>query len=61
VLATLSAASPVAYVEAEYFGGVGQQRAAVWAHAGVRATDRGLDEDELAPSRRSILEGILGY
>ncbi|MER5519839.1 hypothetical protein [Streptomyces sp. NPDC002763] len=25
-----SAAGPVAYVEAEYFGGVGEQRAAVW-------------------------------
>ncbi|MBE8470201.1 hypothetical protein [Streptomyces justiciae] len=30
VLAQWSAAGPVAYVEAEYFGGVGQQRAAVW-------------------------------
>ncbi|WP_432137791.1 hypothetical protein [Streptomyces sp. bgisy154] len=30
-LAQWSAAGPVAYVEAEYFGGVGAQRAAVWA------------------------------
>ncbi|MGC9381237.1 hypothetical protein [Streptomyces sp. MH13] len=30
-LARWSAAGPVAYVEAEYFGGVGEQRAAVWA------------------------------
>ncbi|MEU6226178.1 hypothetical protein [Streptomyces sp. NPDC047042] len=30
-LAEWSAAGPVAYVEAEYFGGVGTQRAAVWA------------------------------
>ncbi|MFG2658671.1 hypothetical protein [Streptomyces sp. NPDC048425] len=29
-LAAWSAAGPVAYVEAEYFGGVGEQRAAVW-------------------------------
>ncbi|MEU1623217.1 hypothetical protein ABZ479_38750 [Streptomyces sp. NPDC005722] len=29
-LAGWSAAGPVAYVEAEYFGGVGEQRAAVW-------------------------------
>ncbi|MET7486861.1 hypothetical protein [Streptomyces sp. NPDC005538] len=29
-LAEWSAAGPVAYVEAEYFGGVGEQRAAVW-------------------------------
>ncbi|MEV2191868.1 hypothetical protein AB0I02_12855 [Streptomyces phaeochromogenes] len=31
VLAQWSAAGPVAYVEADYFGGVGEQRAAVWA------------------------------
>ncbi|GAA3114916.1 hypothetical protein GCM10017687_30150 [Streptomyces echinatus] len=30
LLARWSAAGPVAYVEAEYFGGVGEQRAAVW-------------------------------
>lgn len=30
-LALWSAAGPVAYVEAVYFGGVGEQRAAVWA------------------------------
>jgi len=29
-LADWSAGGPVAYVEAEYFGGVGEQRAAVW-------------------------------
>lgn len=29
-LAAWSAAGPVAYMEAEYFGGVGEQRAAVW-------------------------------
>ncbi|MER6357769.1 hypothetical protein ABT186_39740 [Streptomyces sp. NPDC001634] len=30
LLADWSAAGPVAYVEAEYFGGVGEQHAAVW-------------------------------
>ncbi|MGQ4483761.1 hypothetical protein [Streptomyces sp. SAS_276] len=30
-LAEWSAGGPVAYVEAEYFGGTGEQRAAVWA------------------------------
>lgn len=30
ILAASSAGGPVAYVEAEYFGGVGEQRAAVW-------------------------------
>ncbi|MFK4070511.1 hypothetical protein [Streptomyces sp. NPDC029674] len=29
-LAAWSSSGPVAYVEAEYFGGVGEQRAAVW-------------------------------
>lgn len=31
LLAQWSAAGPIAYVEAEYFGGVGEQRAALWA------------------------------
>lgn len=31
MLAQWSAAGPVAYVESEYFGGAGEQRAAVWA------------------------------
>ena len=31
-LAVWSHAGPAAYVEAEYFGGVGEQRAAVWDH-----------------------------
>src|SRR5258708_22051255 len=31
VLAGWSAGGPVAYVEAEYFGGTGTQRAVVWA------------------------------
>ncbi|MFE0098874.1 hypothetical protein [Streptomyces sp. NPDC059009] len=31
VLADWSLAGPVAYVEAEYFGGAGEQQAAVWA------------------------------
>ncbi|MFC9502702.1 hypothetical protein [Streptomyces sp. NPDC057002] len=30
-LAAWSAGGPVAYMEAEYFGGVGEQRAAVWS------------------------------
>ena len=34
-LAAWSAAGPVACVEAEYFGGVGEQRAAVWDGGGL--------------------------
>lgn len=35
LLAQWSAAGPIAYVEAEYFGGVGEQRAAVWAEGAL--------------------------
>jgi hypothetical protein len=35
LLAQWSSAAPMAYVEAEYFGGVGEQRAAVWADQAV--------------------------
>jgi hypothetical protein len=35
VLAAWSGQGPVAYVEAEYFGGTGQQTAAVWAGGSV--------------------------
>ncbi|MES5818728.1 hypothetical protein [Streptomyces sp. RG80] len=34
-LAAWSAGGPVAYVEAEYFGGTGEQRAVVWEGGGV--------------------------
>ncbi|MGW0770932.1 hypothetical protein [Streptomyces sp. NPDC002676] len=34
-LAEWSGRGPVAYVEAEYFGGVGEQQAAVWADGGL--------------------------
>ncbi|MFD9821348.1 hypothetical protein [Streptomyces violascens] len=37
LLAQWSLAGPVAYVEAEYFGGVGEQRAAVWADGALEA------------------------
>lgn len=35
VLAEWSTAGPVAYVEADYFGGAGEQRAAVWAEGAL--------------------------
>jgi hypothetical protein len=35
VLAAWSSTGPIAYVEAEYFGGVGTQRAAVWAQGAL--------------------------
>ncbi|WP_218877954.1 hypothetical protein [Streptomyces sp. TLI_55] len=48
LLAQWSAAGPIAYVEAEYFGGVGGQRAAAWDGGTLalgplgKATRRGL-------------------
>jgi Trypsin-co-occurring domain 1 len=52
----LSATSLVAYLEAEYFGGVGQQRATVWAHGSLALgpLTEGDDEDELAPSLNDV-------
>ncbi|MEV3857884.1 hypothetical protein AB0J38_26595 [Streptomyces sp. NPDC050095] len=44
LLAQWSSAGPVAYVEAEYFGGVGEQRAAVWAEGSLALGP--LDEPE---------------
>jgi hypothetical protein len=32
-LRVISSSAPVAYVEAEYFGGVGEQSSVVWAHS----------------------------
>ncbi|MFG2949735.1 hypothetical protein [Streptomyces adustus] len=44
LLAQWSSAGPVAYVEAEYFGGVGEQRAVVWADGSLALGP--LDEPE---------------
>ncbi|WP_371655920.1 MULTISPECIES: hypothetical protein [unclassified Streptomyces] len=45
-LAGWSAAGVVAYVEAEYFGGVGEQRAAVWAEGAVVLGPLHVPEDQ---------------
>jgi hypothetical protein len=45
LLAQWSSAGPVAFVEAEYFGGVGEQRAAVWADGSLALGP--LDEPEM--------------
>ncbi|MFD8154348.1 MULTISPECIES: hypothetical protein [unclassified Streptomyces] len=44
-----SAAGPVAYVEAEYFGGAGEQRAAVWDGGALVFGPLGVDEGEPSP------------
>ena len=50
MLAALSAADPVAYVEAEYFGGVGSQFAAVWRGRTLVLGPLILEEDESRPA-----------
>jgi hypothetical protein len=48
-LAAWSAAGPVAFVEAEYFGGVGEQRTAVWAGGALVLGPLAVGEGERFP------------
>jgi hypothetical protein len=48
-VAAWSAGGPVAYVEAEYFGGVGEQRAAVWDGGAVVLGPLRVEEGESFP------------
>ncbi|WP_225992740.1 hypothetical protein [Actinomadura rudentiformis] len=50
VLATCSAAGPVAYIEADYFGGVGTQTAQVWDAGKVILGPLHLAEGESSPA-----------
>lgn len=50
LLAQWSATGPVAYVQAEYFGGTGEQRAAVWADGALALGP--LDEPAKGTSRQ---------
>jgi hypothetical protein len=50
VLAAWSAVDPVAYVEAEYFGGIGSQFAAVWRGGTLVLGPLILREDEPRPA-----------
>lgn len=49
VLSAWSSTGPVAYVEAEYFGGVGTQRAAVWARGALVFSPFAVEEHEPVP------------
>jgi hypothetical protein len=51
LLARRSTAGPLAYVEAEYFGGVGGQRAAIWSHGVLSQGPLTLDEHEHIPAQ----------
>jgi hypothetical protein len=59
VLARWSVGGPVAYVEAEYFGGVGSQRAAVWAGGGLILGPLQVAEHEPFPERGSPISQAL--
>ncbi|MFF7870716.1 hypothetical protein ACFZCT_30205 [Streptomyces qaidamensis] len=58
-LADWSAGGPVAYVEAEYFGGVGEQRAAVWAGGTIAIAPLHVDEDQPFPPAGSPISQAL--
>ncbi|MFD5161599.1 hypothetical protein ACFWMJ_26555 [Streptomyces hawaiiensis] len=58
-LALWSAGGPVAYVEAEYFGGVGDQRAAVWDGGTIALAPLHVDEGEPFPSAGSPISQAL--
>ncbi|MFJ4814596.1 hypothetical protein [Streptomyces sp. NPDC088801] len=58
-LADWSAHAPVAYVEAEYFGGVGEQRAAVWDGGTIAIAPLHVDEDQPFPPAGSPISRAL--
>lgn len=58
-LAAWSADGPVAYVEAEYFGGVGEQRAAVWDGGTVALRPLQVEEGEPFPADGSPVSRAL--
>ena len=58
LLAQWSVSGPVAYVEAEYFGGVGEQRAAVWADGALVLGPAGCaNEEAVLPNSQPDLPG----
>ncbi|MGW1539052.1 hypothetical protein ACWCPM_01925 [Streptomyces sp. NPDC002309] len=58
-LAACSAAGPAAYVEAEYFGGAGEQHAVVWEGGAVVLGPLHLDEGEPFPPAGSPVSRAL--
>ncbi|MGW6647489.1 hypothetical protein [Streptomyces iakyrus] len=58
-LADWSAMGPVAYVEAEYFGGTGEQRAAVWDAGTIALAPLHVDEDQPFPPQGSPISQAL--
>ena len=58
-LAALSTTGPVAYVEAEFFGGTGTQRAALWRAGGLALGPLSVTEDEPFPETGSPISRVL--
>ena len=61
VLAGWSCSGPVAYVEADYFGGVGEQRAAVWDAGRLSLGPLYKGVDEAFPAEGSPISQALRY
>jgi hypothetical protein len=59
MLASWSAVGPVGYVEAEYFGGVGSQRAVLWVAGELVLGPLHVDEGEPDPSGGSPVSQVL--
>lgn len=59
VLARWSERGPLAYVEAEFFGGLGVQRAAVWDGGGLAWGPLGVGENEPFPAEGSPIAQAL--
>ncbi len=57
-LASWSAGGPVAYVEAEYFGGVGEQRAAVWEGGTIALGPLHVEGEGFGPSGSPISQAL---
>ncbi|GGV28976.1 hypothetical protein GCM10010277_11490 [Streptomyces longisporoflavus] len=60
-LADWSTAGPVAYVEAEYFGGVGEQQAAVWDRGALVLGPLHEPEDQPFPPEGSAISQALRW
>ncbi|MBE1484372.1 hypothetical protein [Plantactinospora soyae] len=59
VLAAWSSAGPVGYVEAEFFGGVGSQRAALWADGELTVGPLSIEEDQSFAEAGSPISQVL--
>jgi hypothetical protein len=61
MLATWSHSGPVAYVEADYFGGTGQQRAVVWDAGRLALGPLNIGVNEAFPAEGSPISRALRH